>query len=262
MLDGIEILFILLLIIIICNKYLYSYNIKLINKLVLKIPTKYLPIKIQNKINNININKLQEFNNKFYNIMFVIILIILLLVKLLHFYYSSEVYNNIDDFILVYNHIKKSNLLILVLPLLQNKNKNKILNRIIQIPQNYRQFNSGSINNLTKTGYKLNNNNLLDSSATDIVSSTSHLINKGKDDLINTSSNKGSVQINIKNISNYIINRNNIDKDVLEKFDNEVQKYISFVILVKVLIPKYVLKDLLKNIKEILVSVGISKTSS
>lgn len=174
LLDGVELLFILLLIIIICNKYLYSYYIKLLNKLVLKFPTKYLPNKIQNKVNNINLNKIREFNNKIYNILFVIILILLLLVKWLHFYYSSEVYNNIDDFILVYNHIKKSNLLILVIPLLNNKYKFKNLNRIIQDHQNYRHINSSSINNLTNTGSKINNNNLLDSSATEIVSTTSH----------------------------------------------------------------------------------------
>ena len=60
-------------------------------------------------------------------ILFGVILILLLLVKLLHFYYSSYVYNNIDDFILVYNHIKKSNLLILFIPLLNKNNLVKSL---------------------------------------------------------------------------------------------------------------------------------------
>ena len=126
-LDGIEGLYILLLILIICFKYLYKFNIKLLNKLVLLIPNKYLPNKLKNGISNVD--KAVEFNSKFYDTMFIIVLILLLLTKLLHFYYSSELYSNIDDYILVYNYIKKSNLLLLVIPLLNNKFKFKGLTK-------------------------------------------------------------------------------------------------------------------------------------
>ena len=106
LLNGLEILFILMLIIIICNRYINSFIVKLINKLVCLIPNKYLPKNINKWLDNLN--KVRDFNRKFYKIMFVIILIILLLVKLLHLYFSFEIYQNIDDYILVYNYIKKN----------------------------------------------------------------------------------------------------------------------------------------------------------
>ena len=56
-------------------------------------------------------------------------LIILLLFKLAHIYFSSEIYSNIDDYILVYNYIKKSNLLLLFIPLLHKKFKFKGINK-------------------------------------------------------------------------------------------------------------------------------------
>lgn len=116
-LDVIELLFIILIIIIICNKYLYVINKKIINKILLNIPRKYIPLPLHDKIESFinNINKAGEYSTKFYNIMLIIVLIILLSVKLLHLYFSIEVYSNIDEYIFVYNHIKKGGLPILAI---------------------------------------------------------------------------------------------------------------------------------------------------
>ena len=72
----------LILIFIVIIKYLYKFNINLLNKLVLLIPNKYLPNIFKNRLNNLD--KAVDFNNKFYNILFGILLIILLLFKLAH----------------------------------------------------------------------------------------------------------------------------------------------------------------------------------
>ena len=101
-LDGVELLYILLLMLLLFFKYFNSYGIKFINSLLLKIPAKYLPTKIYNWLNNTNLNKILNFNDKFYNKMFIVILIILLLVKLLNIYHSYQFYIKIDDLIYVY----------------------------------------------------------------------------------------------------------------------------------------------------------------
>ena len=44
LIDFVELMFILIIILIIINKYLYMFYIKLLNKLLLLIPKKYLPI--------------------------------------------------------------------------------------------------------------------------------------------------------------------------------------------------------------------------
>ena len=123
--------------------------------------------------------------------------LLLLLVKLFHFYFSAEVFTNIDDYVWVYNFIKKRHLLIVVIPLLNNHNNFKIANRI-QF-NNYRDFSSCSINKFTKKGYVLNNNNLLYSSAKKIESSTSNLPGRYLDIYI---------------IYNFIVNRYKKDKNV------------------------------------------------
>jgi hypothetical protein len=69
---------------------------------------------------------------------------------------------------------------------------------------------------------------------------------------------EGGANIDIKNISKYMVNKQIIDNELIEKFDSEVYKYISFIILVKVLIPKYVFKDLLKKFRKLLFNMGIS----
>ena len=144
LLDSVELMLMLILIFIVINKYLYKFNIKLLYKLVLLIPNKYLPNIFKNRFNNLD--KAVDFNNKFYNILFGILIIILLLFKLAHIYFSSELYSNIDDYILVYNYIKKSNLLLLVIPFLPNKFK---FNGLTKLPC------SNIINKFTLSGFVL-----------------------------------------------------------------------------------------------------------
>ena len=93
---------------------------------------KYLPNKITAWFNKYTQNGI-EFSNKFTTIMFILVSIILILTKLGSLYVSAELYNNIDDYVQVYNHIKnitKSSLLIIVLKNnLINKNKLNVENK-------------------------------------------------------------------------------------------------------------------------------------
>ena len=114
LIDFVELMFILIIILIIINKYLYMFYIKLLNKLLLLIPKKYLPNFLKNRTNYLD--KAVELNNKFFKILLVIVLILLLLFKIFNIYVSSELYSNIDDYILVYNYIKKSNLFLILIP--------------------------------------------------------------------------------------------------------------------------------------------------
>ena len=84
------------------------FYIKLLNKLLLLIPKKYLPNFLKNRTNYLD--KAVELNNKFFKILLVIVLILLLLFKIFNIYVSSELYSNIDDYILVYNYIKNNKL--------------------------------------------------------------------------------------------------------------------------------------------------------
>ena len=108
LIDFVELMFILIIILIIINKYLYMFYIKLLNKLLLLIPKKYLPNFLKNRTNYLD--KAVELNNKFFKILLVIVLILLLLFKIFNIYVSSELYSNIDDYILVYNYIKNNKL--------------------------------------------------------------------------------------------------------------------------------------------------------
>ena len=136
LLDSVELMLMLILIFIVINKYLYKFNIKLLYKLVLLIPNKYLPNIFKNRFNNLD--KAVDFNNKFYNILFGILIIILLFFKLSHIFFSSELYSNIDDYILVYNYIKNNKLLLLVIPLLGNNFK---LKGVTRTPFSFRIIN-------------------------------------------------------------------------------------------------------------------------
>ncbi len=49
----------------------------------------------------------KDYNTKFMNIMLTIIIVSLLIFKLGNLYVSSELYVKIDDYVLVYNYIKK-----------------------------------------------------------------------------------------------------------------------------------------------------------
>lgn len=64
---------------------------------------KFIPIKYQEYINK-HLNKITEVNEKSINIILYINLFLLLLIILLHYYFSNEIYTNIDNYITVYNH--------------------------------------------------------------------------------------------------------------------------------------------------------------
>ena len=83
------------------NRFFYKFNVNFIFNLV----KKYLPTKFINwftKYTNTSI----EYSNKFTTIMFIVVSILLILVKLGNLYVTTELYTNIDDYVLVYNHIK------------------------------------------------------------------------------------------------------------------------------------------------------------
>lgn len=70
--------------------------------------------------------------------MIVIILIILVILKLLQIFFSYELYDNIDDYVLVYNHIKKNSLIFTITgynTIINNKIINKN-NSLISIQSN------------------------------------------------------------------------------------------------------------------------------
>ena len=103
-----------LIIIIVNNNNLRNLIEKYIKKFTLKyVPTKY--VKLHKFIDNLFIT-----NNRINKILIVIYLVLLIVIKLMNIYFISELNTNIDDYILVYNHIKKSSLSIFVLPLLNN----------------------------------------------------------------------------------------------------------------------------------------------
>ena len=54
--------------------------------------------------------------------MTVLIITILLILKLGNLYVSSELYSNVDDYVLVYNYLKKGSLLLIL-----SKKKNTII---------------------------------------------------------------------------------------------------------------------------------------
>lgn len=91
------------LLIIIFNKFVVKYNYDLINKLL----GKYMSIKFKEKFDSY-VSKSNELNNRFILVIFVINCILLFYFMILNIYVSSELTINIDDYILVYNHLKKS----------------------------------------------------------------------------------------------------------------------------------------------------------
>lgn len=77
--------------------------------------------------------------------MFVYISVLLILIKLGHIYFSGELANNIDDFVLVYNTLKKNSLIFLIYL------NNKIFD--------YKHMHNRIINNNQISGVKEFNNN-------------------------------------------------------------------------------------------------------
>jgi hypothetical protein len=113
-----EIGYIIILILIVFNRFFYKINVDFIKKLV----NKYLPEKYTAWLYK-STNTSVEFNNKFTTIMFIVVSILLILLKLGNIYVTAHLYNNIDDYVLVYNHIKKHSDVGCVIILLFNNNK-------------------------------------------------------------------------------------------------------------------------------------------
>ena len=89
---------------------------------------KYLPNKYIDWFKKYSTSSI-KYNDKFTKIMFIYVSILLILLKLGNLYVTAELYNNIDDYVLVYNHIKgikKGSIFILLSLKSKNLKQNKI----------------------------------------------------------------------------------------------------------------------------------------
>jgi len=93
-----EILLVLVLLGVLFKKYIYKFNINYPTKLMNRF--KYM-IRFEKYI---KLSK--EYNNKFAIIMFIIISAVFILFKFTNLYFSAELNNNINDYVLIYNHYK------------------------------------------------------------------------------------------------------------------------------------------------------------
>jgi len=90
----------IIFIVIIFNRYMLQFNSRFISSLV----DKFMPDKIKlwfNKSLNLGI----DYNSRIMFIIFLVNSITLLLILLLNIYVSAEVYNNISDYITIYNYL-------------------------------------------------------------------------------------------------------------------------------------------------------------
>lgn len=101
-LDVLELIVLMTLILVFFNKY-FSHLLK--NFLVKYIPTKYINT---NKF----LQKSNEYNTKFLNILSIYLTVLLFSIILLHLYISSVLYTEIDSFVTEYNLFKKSSVFI------------------------------------------------------------------------------------------------------------------------------------------------------
>lgn len=104
-LNLLELIVILTLILLLFNKFFgHLLNIYL---------SKYLPFNYLSKI----FKKSNEYNTIFTNTLIIFLLLLLLIMLLMNLYFSSVLYTQIDDYVLVYNHLKnisKSSILVLM----------------------------------------------------------------------------------------------------------------------------------------------------
>jgi hypothetical protein len=99
-LDICILLSIVTLLVIIFNRYVYSFNLNFINSIL----NKYIHIKWSNWFNK-KLNTGIDYNNKFVLIMFIINSIGLILMIFLKIFITSELLVNIDSYIAVHNYI-------------------------------------------------------------------------------------------------------------------------------------------------------------
>nr|QWO71453.1 RNA polymerase [Calocybe gambosa] len=152
-LNKLEIMFIFIIIMIIFNKYFYSQIVKYISKLFLK-KGKVIFAK---KLSNIEekIYKIQNYNKKFYNFMLVVILLLFLITKILNIYITIELFNKIDDYILVYNYINAKSSLLAICGYTHNSNILVSLNKGVSsfISCNHSYGCNGSLVGLSNNSY-------------------------------------------------------------------------------------------------------------
>jgi DNA-dependent RNA polymerase len=113
---------VIFLIYILLNIFVFSQNINIINNYIIK----YLPIKYKDVYNKY-VDKGKEYNTRVMVVMFIINSIILILFILMNILISYELNNNIDDYVIVYNHIHENEKLLLILTTIKaikNKYKN------------------------------------------------------------------------------------------------------------------------------------------
>jgi len=131
----------LILIFVLIYILFYKYILNILNK---HTPTKYYYLK---KIIEFSIN----YNTKFMNIALIITIVLLFLFKLINLFFSYELYNNLDNFVSVYNDINKKSLLIII-PL----NNIILLNKIVKFYLSLLKFKFLYIINYLFYNYKLN----------------------------------------------------------------------------------------------------------
>lgn len=94
---------VLFLIYILLNIFVFSKNINLINNYILK----YLPNKYKEIYNNY-VEKGKEYNTRLLEVMFNLNSFLLILFILMNIRVSYELINNIEDYVLVSNHIHEN----------------------------------------------------------------------------------------------------------------------------------------------------------
>nr|YP_010691086.1 LAGLIDADG endonuclease [Phellinus igniarius]WBU93187.1 LAGLIDADG endonuclease [Phellinus igniarius] len=99
--NVLEIILLIILLVILFNKYIYKLNMTILSNLINKYFSKNI-IAWFNKYSATSV----EINEKFTKIMLIYISIVLILFKLGTLYITYELGMNIDDYVLVYNHIK------------------------------------------------------------------------------------------------------------------------------------------------------------
>lgn len=100
-LNILELMLYIILILLLINKYFYPFNINNISKII----NKFMPLSFINWYTKYT-NKSIDYNNRFTQIMFISVTILLLLFKLGNLYITAELSLKIDDYVLVYNHLK------------------------------------------------------------------------------------------------------------------------------------------------------------
>ena len=104
-LNLLEIIVLLILILVVFNKYISNLFNKILN---LYFPHKY------NYLNKI-LQKSNEFNTKFMNLLIIFLIVLLLFMILMNLFICSVLYTQIDDYVLVYNSIKSKSSILLII---------------------------------------------------------------------------------------------------------------------------------------------------